>query len=104
MNGGLNIFINLLLNKELSQKRESGRHQCLDCGKEYNKTDLHYKNENINWNSYYPKNNYCDSCGSHKIEKVAEENSFEEKWDNYEETAEKILPFYQHLVLFCFKN
>ena len=52
--------MNLLFNKELSQKRESGKHECQDCNREYNKSELIYKNANVHWQGYYPKHGICD--------------------------------------------
>lgn len=65
MDGGLNIFINLLLNKELSNKRETGAVECGGCLRHYNKTDLIYKDNNIYWPATYPKSNVCEDVIYH---------------------------------------
>jgi hypothetical protein len=59
LNGGINLFLNLLLNKELSQKREEGRYQCKSCHREYNNVDLVYKDNNIFWQGNYPQSGIC---------------------------------------------
>jgi hypothetical protein len=56
----VNIFLNLLLNKELSQKREAGRYQCKSCNREYNNVDLVYKDNNIFWEGNYPQSGVCN--------------------------------------------
>ena len=91
--------MNLLFNKELSQKRAAGRHECQDCGREYNKTDLMFKNAGVYWPSYFPKNGLCDDCGSHDIKFAGNEKEFEEQFKLYEEKSREILPFYQELGL-----
>jgi len=48
------------LNKELSEKREQEKYECTDCGKEYNKTSLIYKQTNVYWPDNYPNNHICD--------------------------------------------
>lgn len=59
MNGGVNLFINLLFNKELALQREKGAYICNGCNREYNKTDLVYKQNNILWPASYPKDEVC---------------------------------------------
>ena len=59
VNGGISLFINLMLNKELSHKREQGNYQCLSCNKHFNKTSLIYKNNNVYWPATYPENGVC---------------------------------------------
>lgn len=49
-----------MLNKELSSKRETGNCQCGGCNKNYNKTSLVYKNNNIYWPATYPQSGICD--------------------------------------------
>ena len=90
----------MLLNKELSLKREIGKYECQDCGREYNKSDLSYKHNNISWPAYFPENGFCDDCGSQNINFIGNENNFEEQYRQYEEKSREILPFYQEL----FKN
>ena len=68
VNGGISLFINLMLNKELSQKREHGNHQCGGCGKKFNKTSLIYKNNNIYWPSTYPENGVCGDVSNYHDE------------------------------------
>jgi hypothetical protein len=99
LDGGVSIFVNLLLNKELAQKRESGRHECLDCGREYNKVHLAIKNFNVNWNSFYPENGFCVDCGSKNISYVGNEEKFEVQFRQYEDRCREVLPFYQELGL-----
>lgn len=53
------MFVNLLVNKELSQKREIDSYNCGGCGREYNKANLHYKDNNIDWKGNYPSNGVC---------------------------------------------
>jgi len=89
----------LLLNKELSLKREIGKYECQDCGREYNKSDLSYKHNNISWPAYFPENGFCDDCGSQNINFIGNENNFEEQYRQYEEKSREILPFYQELGL-----
>ncbi len=60
LSGGVNLCLNLLLNKELSEKREEGKLDSSECGKEYNKTSLIYKNTNVYWPDNYPANNICE--------------------------------------------
>jgi len=60
VNGGVNLCVNLLFNKELSEKREHGKYECSDCGKEYNKTSLAYKNTNVHWPENYPQSHICE--------------------------------------------
>ena len=59
VNGGISLFINLMLNKELSHKRELGNCQCGGCNKKFNKTSLVYKNNNVFWPSTYPESGVC---------------------------------------------
>ena len=47
LNGGLNLFINLNLNKELSQKREDGAYVCKETEREFNKVTLTSKGNNV---------------------------------------------------------
>lgn len=61
LNGGLNLFINLILNKQLSEVREKGAHQCARCNKEFNKNELAFKNNNVFWPANYPANGVCDN-------------------------------------------
>jgi hypothetical protein len=55
----MNLFVNLLLNKELSHRREEGAVECGGCGREYNKATLSYKDNNINWPATSPNNGVC---------------------------------------------
>lgn len=89
----------MLLNKELSLKRESGKHECQDCGRDYNKNDLIYKHNNIDWSGYFPENGFCDDCGSKNISFTGNESGFEDAFKQYEEKSREILPFYQELGL-----
>ena len=59
VNGGISLFINLMLNKELSGKREQGNYQCGGCGRQYNQTNLIYKNNNVYWPATFPENGIC---------------------------------------------
>lgn len=60
LDGGVSLFVNLLLNKELAGKREAGNCSCEGCGRNYNSKGLAYKDENINWPASYPKSGICD--------------------------------------------
>ena len=55
LNGGLNLFINLNLNKELSLQREAGAYVCKETGREFNKVSLMAKGNNVYWPSNFPK-------------------------------------------------
>lgn len=61
LNGGLNLFINLIINKQLSETREKGAHICGGCNKEFNKNELLVKNNNVYWPSNYPVSGVCDN-------------------------------------------
>jgi hypothetical protein len=55
LNGGINLFINLNLNKELSLKREAGAYVCKETGREFNKVSLMAKGNNVYWPANFPK-------------------------------------------------
>jgi hypothetical protein len=60
VSGGINLFVNLLLNKEISQRRGEGVYECTGCERTYNKADLVLKNNNIYWPKSYPENELCE--------------------------------------------
>ncbi len=80
-------------------KRESGRHECQNCGREYNNVDVAVKENNVNWPSHFPENGFCVDCGSTNIKHISNEAGFEETFKQYEEKCREILPFYQELGL-----
>jgi len=47
------------MNKELSLKREIGNHECGSCNREYNSSNLIYKNNNIYWPATLPETRVC---------------------------------------------
>jgi hypothetical protein len=53
-----------MLNKELSGKREQGNYQCGGCGRQYNQTNLIYKNNNVYWPASLPENGVCGDVSS----------------------------------------
>ena len=57
----MNLFVNLILNKQYSETREKGAHVCNNCCKEFNKNELLVKNNNAYWPANYPSNGVCDS-------------------------------------------
>ncbi len=67
LNGGLNLFINLVLNKQLAETREKGAHKCGDCHKEFNKNDLLVKNNNVYWPANYPVSGVCDNVNFYHL-------------------------------------
>jgi len=61
LNGGLNLFVNLIMNKQLSEIREKGAYVCNGFQKEFNKNDLLVKNNNVYWPANYPASDVCDN-------------------------------------------
>jgi hypothetical protein len=59
MEGGINLCLNLMLNKELAQKRSQGNCLCQGCLKTFNKTNLEYKNQNVYWPATFPESGVC---------------------------------------------
>ena len=57
LNGGVNLFLNLNMNKELSQKREPGAYVCKETGREFNKVNLTARDNNVYWPANFPKDN-----------------------------------------------
>lgn len=61
LNGGLNLFINLILNKQLAEIKEKGAYQYGGCQKEFNKNDLIVKSNNVYWPANYPASGIFDN-------------------------------------------
>ena len=80
------IVINLYIERDLAMKRTLGRLNCPDCGKIYN----------IYFDAMKPKaEGICDVCGAElKGRSDDNENSFNVRFDVYEENAPKILDYY----------
>lgn len=57
--GGVNIVLNLMLKKEIAAEREQVKHQCGNCERVYYKEDVVRKEENFNFQGYFPDNGVC---------------------------------------------
>lgn len=82
------IAINLSISRDTAMKRTLGRVTCKGCKKIYNIYDPHMM----------PKiENVCDNCGeSLEIRTDDNEDSFNVRYDVYEENSPEILDFYRH--------
>ena len=81
------IVINLAVSRKVAMERTLGRVSCNKCGKIYN----------IYIDSMKPKTeNICDVCGEKlEIRSDDNENSFNVRYDIYEENSPSILEFYE---------
>ena len=81
------IVINLAVSRKVAMERTLGRVSCNKCGKIYN----------IYIDSMKPKaENICDICGEKlEIRSDDNENSFNVRYDIYEENSPSILDFYE---------
>ncbi len=82
------IAINLSISREAAKRRTLGRITCKGCNKIYNIYDPNMT----------PKvENVCDNCGeSLEIRTDDNENSFNVRYDVYEENSPQILEFYKN--------
>lgn len=58
-NGGINIALNLMLKKGIAEERESIRHECDNCGREYFKGDLTFPLEGSHIEGVFPEDGVC---------------------------------------------
>lgn len=82
-----NIFIVLDIDKQIGEKRITGRRVCQNCGKVYN----------INFKENSPKNDgICDSCQCELIQRTDDNlETYNHRYDTYEKETSPILDYYE---------
>lgn len=55
----MNIAVNLIMNKNISKKREENKYICDNCHRVYYKDEVIHPEQGININGYFPENGVC---------------------------------------------
>jgi adenylate kinase family enzyme len=99
--GGINLALNLMLNKEIAKEREQSKYVYAGCScdRTYYKNDVINKDKKFYLKNNFPENGICGECGSNDISHCNDEGKFEEDFESYERQLLEVGPFYQTLGL-----
>lgn len=98
--GGINLALNLMLNKEIARAREQGKHTCAgsDCDIVYYKYDVIHNDKGFCLKNNFPENGICRETGS-LVTPCNDDVKFKENFESYEKQLLEVGPFYQTLGL-----
>ena len=98
--GGMNAFVHLRIDKDVSSAIQQTKFACEDCGREYFANAVRDPHRRIDIDSFFPKDGHCFDCGSRDIQPVkGVSQDFNDKLLEEEGNLEEIMGFYDKLGL-----
>lgn len=96
--GGMNSFVHISLPDDILVDIEENKHTCGDCGRVYYSETVHDEEYGIHIDPFMPKEGHCVDCGSTNILDGSDPITFEKELEQYKNSKEEILGFYDHYV------
>lgn len=98
--GGLNAFVHVSLPDDILVDIEENKLHCGDCGRQYFVETIHDDEYKIHIEPFMPpKDGHCVDCGSSNIVNASDPIRFEQQLENYKNTKDELLGFYDHFGL-----